>query len=186
MESRNHMPNIEELVPVLGHDKYFVDRCGNVYSAARTTGPLKLLRSGLKKPGRLQVSLGDNKWQYVHAVVCSAFHGPRPPGMEVRHLDGNSLNNNAENLAWGTRADNCRDDKRLAARKGLSFPRLSPEAVGEIFASVGPTKDLAKKFNVVPDTIREIRRGRRVSLGLSHGFYAGRRQRNRELGIYQA
>ena len=32
--------------------------------------------------------------------------------MEVRHLDGNSRNDSAENLAWGTRLENMRDMRR--------------------------------------------------------------------------
>ena len=42
----------------------------------------------------------------VHQLVCEAFHGKRPPGMECRHLDGASENNRAINLIWGTKAQN--------------------------------------------------------------------------------
>lgn len=45
-------------------------------------------------------------------MVCEAFHGLRPEGMEVRHLDGNSQNDAASNLAWGTRSENIRDAVR--------------------------------------------------------------------------
>jgi len=46
----------------------------------------------------------------VHQLVCAKFHGPRPSDKhEVRHLDGNPRNNNANNLAWGTKSDNARD-----------------------------------------------------------------------------
>lgn len=47
--------------------------------------------------------------RYVHELVATTFHGPRPPGMEVRHLDGNSLNNAAFNVQWGTHAQNQND-----------------------------------------------------------------------------
>jgi hypothetical protein len=46
---------------------------------------------------------------YIHALVCEAFHGPRPIGAEVRHLDGNRFNNAAANLAWGTPQENAAD-----------------------------------------------------------------------------
>lgn len=45
----------------------------------------------------------------VHSLVAEAFHGPRPDGMQVRHLDGNPSNNNAANLAYGTPKQNAAD-----------------------------------------------------------------------------
>ena len=46
---------------------------------------------------------------YIHRGVCEAFHGPCPEGMECRHLDGDMLNNSAENLKWGTPTENSHD-----------------------------------------------------------------------------
>lgn len=48
--------------------------------------------------------------EYVHRLICEAFHGPCPDGMECRHLDGDRTNNSADNLAWGTKQEN-EDDK---------------------------------------------------------------------------
>lgn len=48
----------------------------------------------------------------VHILVAEAFLGPRPEGQEIRHLDGNSLNNYASNLAYGTRSENILDAVR--------------------------------------------------------------------------
>jgi hypothetical protein len=46
----------------------------------------------------------------VHQLVCEAFHGVRPfPEAQVRHLDGNKLNNRADNLQWGTPEENWAD-----------------------------------------------------------------------------
>lgn len=42
----------------------------------------------------------------VHSLVCSAFHGPRPAGLQVGHLDGNPLNNFPANLKWVTAKEN--------------------------------------------------------------------------------
>ena len=53
---------------------------------------------------------GKRKKFKVHRLVCRAFHGEPPSEHhEVRHLDGNPLNNRAENLAWGTRSENAQD-----------------------------------------------------------------------------
>lgn len=48
----------------------------------------------------------------VHSMVAEAFHGPRPAGMVVRHLDGNSLNNTPGNLQYGTQVENMEDMRR--------------------------------------------------------------------------
>lgn len=46
---------------------------------------------------------------YCHTLVCETFHGARPDGQEVRHKDGASTHNWAENLQWGTRSQNMHD-----------------------------------------------------------------------------
>jgi hypothetical protein len=48
----------------------------------------------------------------VASVVLTAFVGPRPPGQEVRHLNGVRTNNALTNLAWGTKLENAEDKHR--------------------------------------------------------------------------
>lgn len=67
---------------------------------------------------RISVYLGQNRWKRVplHAIVCEAFHGPRPsPRHVVAHADGNPVNNAASNLRWATPAEN-EADKRAHGR----------------------------------------------------------------------
>ncbi|WP_363551462.1 NUMOD4 motif-containing HNH endonuclease [Microbacterium sp. LWH12-1.2] len=45
----------------------------------------------------------------VHRLVCEAFHGQKPSGHVVRHLNGVSTDNESFNLAWGTPAENSAD-----------------------------------------------------------------------------
>lgn len=52
---------------------------------------------------------GKQEQSPIHVLVALAFHGPRPDGMEVRHLDGVRTNNRPENLSWGTHAENMQD-----------------------------------------------------------------------------
>jgi hypothetical protein len=52
---------------------------------------------------------GKRKNVFVHMAVAEAFHGPRPDGLVVRHLDGNPSNNSATNLRYGTPSENARD-----------------------------------------------------------------------------
>lgn len=46
---------------------------------------------------------------FVHALVLSAFVGPRPSGAVTRHLNGNPTDNRLTNLCWGTQSENLRD-----------------------------------------------------------------------------
>ena len=49
----------------------------------------------------------------VHRLVAANYLPPRPsPTHEIRHLDGNKMNNSAGNLAWGTRKENAEDRQR--------------------------------------------------------------------------
>lgn len=44
----------------------------------------------------------------IHRLVLEAFVGNRKPGQVCRHLDGNRLNNRADNLEWGSQSKHCR------------------------------------------------------------------------------
>jgi hypothetical protein len=45
----------------------------------------------------------------VHQLVAEAFHGSRPDGLVIRHLDGDKMNNRATNLRYGTSSENAQD-----------------------------------------------------------------------------
>ena len=73
----------------------------------------------------------------VHRMVCEAFNGPAPEGSRshARNLDGNRLNNRAENLAWGTPKDNSADALHHGTRvQGMQQPdaKLSDDDVREV------------------------------------------------------
>ncbi len=54
----------------------------------------------------------------VHRLVCEAFHGPPPEGMECGHLDSVKSNNRASNLAWITRSENEQHNIARGTRRG--------------------------------------------------------------------
>ena len=49
----------------------------------------------------------------MYRIIAWAYHGPKPPGMGVRHLCGNSRCINPEHLTYGTQAENCDDTSRM-------------------------------------------------------------------------
>ncbi len=101
----------ETWLPVPHWPNYEVSDHGRVRNVSRD----RLMRPYLSE-GYPQVSLSDKprRWRVrVHTLVALAFIGPKPaPGLEIRHLDGDRLNNVPGNLAWGTHLENVRDMMR--------------------------------------------------------------------------
>lgn len=80
----------------------------------------RILPGKRTKPGNILKSMGNVRYRtatlvhngnrhyvHIHVLVCETFHGPRPsPIHQVAHLNGNSHDNRAENLAWCTANEN--------------------------------------------------------------------------------
>ena len=110
--------------PVVGHPGYEVSDLGEVRSLPRT-------RNGRRYRGRRLCPFKDGKSypainlshgplrvrRTVHSLVADAFIGPRPTGLETRHLDGTRINSSLNNLAYGTRAENWADSCVNGARR---------------------------------------------------------------------
>ena len=98
----------------------------------------------------------------VHRLILETFVGPRPQGMECRHLDGNPLNNHLINLCWGTRDENFADRVRLGeSSKGEDHhsAKLTAEKVVAMrreYAAGGITyQQLADKYGVIRQTVEK-------------------------------
>lgn len=110
----NDQSRSELWLPVADAPGYEVSSLGRVRSW-RQHGTQRIKASRPDSLGYRRVDLyrhGRKVTASVHALVAEAFHGRRPDGLQVRHLDGNPANNEAENLAYGTASENNRD-KRL-------------------------------------------------------------------------
>lgn len=102
---------------------YIVTSTGRVFSNDtnwRGYGSREM-RQHTNPHGYLKVRLTINnkrKGFYTHKLVCNLFHGPKPTkSHEIRHLDGNRVNNNSCNLAWGTRSENAIDRQKHGTDK---------------------------------------------------------------------
>lgn len=116
----------ERWLPVVGYEGiYEVSSFGRVRSLDRVVtyrdGRMRRRFRGVvlkDRPVRSYpyVGLAINqavKHCYVHTLVCEAFYGPRPsPVHDVRHLNGDPLDNRLENLRWGTKKENQQDTIR--------------------------------------------------------------------------
>jgi len=99
----------KKIRPCPSYPGYAADIHGNVWTwnFGRTGAP------GVLRPveahGYQRVDLKGFKFASVHECVLDAFVGPRPDGMQCRHLDGDRKNNRPGNLAWGTPKENQAD-----------------------------------------------------------------------------
>ena len=130
------MANNEEWRPVVGWESlYEVSSLGRVRSlprefvrsdGVRHARPDRVLNVGPRANQTYPaVSLAADRsvvTRRVHTLVAEAFHGPRPEGNVVRHLDGNPTNNTVQNLAYGTQRENVHDALAYDPEAPISRP----------------------------------------------------------------
>lgn len=104
----------ERWLPVPGYEGFYdVSSLGRVRSLPRTKTKGGILKPGRKGIGYQLVVLSRGQLPQVstsvHVIVAAAFLGPCPPGMEVRHKNGDPADNQVSNLTYGTHAENMQD-----------------------------------------------------------------------------
>ncbi len=155
-------------VPAYGFDGYEVSTDGRARSIPRTvdcgTHVRRIrgveLRSTLDRDGYARVRAWQNGREYVvylHSLVLASFSGPRPEGMQCRHLNGNKLDNRPENLAWGTPLQNGRD-RSLVSDETLA-------TILQERASGMTNREVAEKHGLTVSYVKQLlRRLRRSQL----------------------
>lgn len=120
--------NQEMWIDIVGYEgKYQVSSFGNVRSLDyRQTGKTKILKPFDSGRGYSKIKLcvdGKQNTLSIHRLVAKAFI-PNPIGKrEVNHINGNTKDNNVENLEWVTSKENM----QLAYRNGqVKLPRVFP------------------------------------------------------------
>jgi hypothetical protein len=104
---------------------------------------------------------GSRRDYFVHWLVATAFVRKRDPGQYlVRHKDGCRTNCRADNLRWGTHAQNHQDKIRHGTFRHVP-PKLSLETVREIRASKLSAPKLAKDHGISISHAREVKNGRK-------------------------
>jgi hypothetical protein len=96
---------------------YIVTPEGQVFSTSNWRGyGERELAQHLNDDGYPSVRIyinGERKKVAVYKLVAERYLPSRPsPFHEIRHLDGDKMNSDADNLAWGTRKDNADDRAR--------------------------------------------------------------------------
>ena len=163
---------IEEWRKIADHPMYDVSSIGRVRSwkpyrnfAPPPTQP-RLMCLRLDKDGYPEVGLNETDKIYhikVHNLVCTTWHGARPDGAVIRHLDGVRHHNFPNNLSWGTPLENSKDSRihgTWVHGAVVNTARLSDDDVHEILRSDSTNTELANKYGVTKGAIWHIRDGR--------------------------
>lgn len=108
------------------------DRRYQVSSHGRVIGPRgKILKATETNRGYLKVCLGGGRkpgsQRYVHDLVALAFHGDRPPGHEVDHVDTDRHHNCVRNLRWLPAPTNGQRFRWIARRAGRNVWEIEDE-----------------------------------------------------------
>lgn len=150
--------------------RYAVSDDGEVMSMnfAKTGVPGILKKSPQR--GYLSVELfdqhGKNKRITVHRLVAAAFIGPRPPGYQVNHKDGDKKNNRASNLEYVTASENIRHSFAIGLQSNQgekhSQAKLKEPDVLRIreLLALGLTQaEVARSYGITPSAVSRIKSG---------------------------
>jgi hypothetical protein len=100
-----------------------------------------------------------------HTLVAETYHGPKPAGKQVRHLDGNPANDHYKNLRWGTMQENCNDTVRhgrTTRGKRNSQAKITEQQAREIKQRLRAGEsgsELAVEFNLSQPAVSNIKTG---------------------------
>ena len=101
----------EEMNNIPGFPGYSITKDGGVWSSKT----YRFLKTNTGTNGYKYLVLrrnGRSVTSYIHRLVALTFIGPRPEGLEIRHLNGNRDDNRIENIRYGTRSENRQDSRK--------------------------------------------------------------------------
>lgn len=102
-----------DATPIAGTTKYFIDKCGIVYSFATDARGI-ILTPVIGTNGYLSVSIyyeGNRKTVDIHKLVAETFimENYAAKGLVCMHKDNNKTNCHIDNLCIGTYSQNNKD-----------------------------------------------------------------------------
>ena len=169
---------------ICGFEGYQVSNKGRVRSFKNNRHGLcetpHILKTDINSNGYERVFLGNKHHLLVHKLVANAFI-PNPHNCPiVRHNDDDRLNNRADNLVWGTQADNIHDaiergrfvsNIRFAKEAALikQRKRVVAKSIDRTFSKEYSSMcDAAKDLNLNVGNISNVLNGRQKKTG---GYY---------------
>jgi hypothetical protein len=163
-------------VEVLGYEGlYSINKKGNLFSHKTQIWMKGCQRSDGCMWVGLTNSSGVTNNHRIARLVLSTFVEPRPKGDRIIHLDGNTLNNNLENLSWCFGAFIPCSLPGGSKRRNHDTDRLTDQDVRDVFWFVStnvPRKEIAIMYGITERHVSNIQAGRRRSKALAgiHSF----------------
>ena len=141
----------EQWVRIKGHECYEVSNLGHIRN--RLSG--QNLKGYPNYKGYLRVML-DGKQKTIHRLVAEAFI-PNPNNLDtIDHIDGNKLNNAADNLQWMSREDNASKAFKGTSRT-IRREKVACLETNKIYDSAAAA---ARELKVYADSIRGCCKGK--------------------------
>lgn len=121
----------------------------------------RILKVSPDEWGYPQVRLNGHTYK-VHRLVALAFLSVRDENAEIRHLDGNPMNNHIANLVYGTHSQNVLDgySYRGYIRKGQKLTIYDVKKIKTMLNEGTAARIIASIFNVSEQTICDIKHHR--------------------------
>ena len=148
---------------IYSFENYCVTKNGDVYSKKHKI----YLKQSTLDTGYKQVSLcRDNKVysKLVHRLVLESYIPNYENKPQDNHINGIKNDNRLENLEWNTRSENQKHSIKIGIRttqgEKNSQSKISTDDVLYIFNSSERNYIIAKKYNISPATICDIKKGR--------------------------
>lgn len=140
-----------------------VRRLPRVGGAGRRFGARVLSqKTATGKYAMIGITGGERNYrtEYVHRLVCEAFHGPAPADKpNALHDDGDVSNNRSANLYWGssqTKADETLRRGHRPLGEAVAGAILTENAVRSIRGAHEGQSDLAARFGVGQSCISRV------------------------------
>ena len=142
--------------------QYEASTHGRVRSMVGPRGPRpapRVMRGSVETNGYVRLNMraagGGKLRMYQHQVVAETFHGPCPPGHEVRHYpDQSRRNNRPDNLSYSTRSENAQDRHE---NKTMTLASLTEADVRAIRADTRRTGVIANEYGVTTFCIWSVK-----------------------------
>lgn len=165
------------------YPNYSATKCGRVFRIS-TGKEMKRYPSGSSKYLAFRACHNNKpKTVYVHVAVALAWlhNSDESSKTQVNHIDGNKLNNHADNLEWVTPSEN----QRHAIYTGLkgrgqelynaSLNEDQVHLICQMLEQGALVNDLADQFSVTKDIIRKLKAGDtyfhiRVLYNIGHNY----------------
>lgn len=127
-----------------GFPNYEVSSEGHVKSLK--TG--RIMKESMSNSGYPSIKLfkdGKHHPKQVHRLIAEAFIPGNHDGLEVNHIDGNKLNNSADNLEWCTHSTNTRHAMKNSLFNPYKLPPHPHEGRKVRICETGETFDSLEK-----------------------------------------